>query len=501
MPKKSGGSVESNLGISLTILRAVRGLTQQELGQLAGVRAPSLSDYELGKMVPGLRTLKLLLGAMDLPLSALEETEQFVERMNTRSLSRMSRREVDTEGVSFEIGRVAILFARTLFGLTGGCHREGTPASDEEAQLYPSPLEESRVPELWQKLRGLSPAARISFVERDSSFRNAALACFISKESITAAASDPKRAVSLAELSVAVARQLEGPPVFKGRLVGYALAHLANAEHAAGSLPAADRIFTESESFWRPWSPDVPDSLDDATVYAMKASLRRAQGRFAEALALNDQALASRGAETIRCQLLISKGYTLDECGDLRGAVAAFEEAALSLTGTEEPRVVLALRHNLADALSKAGQYVEARARIPEVKRLAARVGGDLDFARVQWVEGRVEAGLGRTDTAVSLLQQVRGTFMSKGIVLDAALVTLELACLYIGQGRTSTARDLARNLASLFQAQALPREALAALQLFRQAAESEVLTGELTERLLAYLRRSRYNPDLRFEG
>ncbi len=371
---------------------------------------------------------------------------------------------------------------------------------DTEASSLPSQDEESQVPDLWQALKVLAPAARTAMVQNDIVFRNSALACFLCKESISAARADPKQAVVLGELAVSIARQIEAPPTFKVRLLGYALAHLGNAEHAAGSASAADRRFAESDSLWTPWSLQAPDSLDDAVIYAMKASLRRAQGRFSEAIALNDLALASRGSQEIRSQLLISKGYTLDESGDLAGAIAALEEAASCLTGTEDPRVVLSLWHNLADALSKAGQFAEAKALIPEVKLLAARAGGDLDFARVQWVEGRVEAGLGNQDAALSLLQQVRGVFMSRGIALDAALVTLELVCLYLGNGRIATVKDLARNLASLFKAQALPRETLVALQLFRQAAESEKVTVDLVERLLDYLRRSRSHPELRFE-
>jgi transcriptional regulator with XRE-family HTH domain len=495
MPKKPSESTESSFGVALTLLRVIRGLTQEELGRRSGVRSASISQYEAAKVDPELRTLKQLLDAMHLPLSAVEEAENFVARIQGLSLSKSST----DESLSVEVGRVATLFARTLLELARD-HGSEAASSEEIVQPLPSSEDEDRVNGLWQELRNLSHTARMVRVRDDLAFRNAALAHFLSKESIAAAGVDPTRAVALSELAVSIARQVAAPSTFKARLLGYALAHLANAEHAAGSLPIADRIFAESESLWTPWSPDAPDSLDDATIYALKASLRRAQGRFAEAITLNDLALASRGNEAIRCQLLISKGYTLDESGDLTGAILSLEEATASLAGTEEPRVVLALRHNLADALSKAGQFAEAKALIPEVKRLAARAGGDLDFARVQWVEGRIEAGLGREEAAIVLLQQSRGVFMSRAIALDAALVTLELAFIYIGCGRTATVKDLARNLASLFKAQALPKETLAALQLFRQAAEAEAVTAEFVKRLVSYLRRSKYMPGLRFE-
>jgi tetratricopeptide (TPR) repeat protein len=275
--------------------------------------------------------------------------------------------------------------------------------------------------------------------------------------------------------------------------------HLANALRVKGDLPAAERTAAESEHCWIPREEGSPDPLDDATYYALQASLRRTQGHFAEAIALHDKALSSPGADALRPELLVSKAYTLDEYGDVEGVARTLEEAASCLTGAEDPRLVLALRHNLVDALSKAGNFSEAKELLPEVKRLAAVAGTDLDHARVQWVEGRIAAGLGNSEQGVSLLLKARGVLMSEGIALDAALVTLELASLYLSGGRMGTVKDLARNLATLFQAQALPRETLAALQLFRQAAEAEQVTTDLIDRLLSYLRKARYNPRLKF--
>lgn len=498
MPKKSADRTGTDLGMALAILRTIRGLTQQELAQLSGVRGPSISEYESGKIVPGLRTLMQILRALDLPLSALEETEHFIARMRSRSVSTAAEGgPAELEAVSSEVGRVAALFARTLLGINRDHDEEASFKTTADTSIPAD--EESRVPELWNILQELSPAARVSLVEQDPAFRNAALARFLTKESIAAAGTDPKAAVSLAELAVSIARRAEGPG--SARLLGYALAHAANAKRASGDLAAAERIFAESGKHWSPWRQDAPDLLDDATYHALRASFRRTQGRFDEALALHDLALESRGADAIRCELLVSKAYTLDEYGDLAGVVETLRKAAECQTGAEDPRLLFALRHNLLDALSKAGYFKEAKALLPEVKRLVAKAGGDLHFARVQWVEGRIEAGLGNLNEAVALLKRVRGVFMSEEIALDAALVTLELAVLLINQGKTATVKDLARNLATLFRAQALPRESLAALQLFRQAAEAEAVTAELAERLVAYLRRSRYNPELRFEA
>lgn len=60
------------VGTRLAILRLVRGWSQGELGRRAKLRAGTVSDYERGKMVPGLLALQRLLDAMGYRLSDLE---------------------------------------------------------------------------------------------------------------------------------------------------------------------------------------------------------------------------------------------------------------------------------------------------------------------------------------------------------------------------------------------------------------------------------------------
>ena len=83
----------------------------------------------------------------------------------------------------------------------------------------------------------------------------------------------------------------------------------------------------------------------------------------------------------------------------------------------------------------------------------------------------------------------------------DVALALLEEAVLLLDAGRKAEAKALARELAEVFESKGAHREALAALRLFREAAEREEATAELTSRLLRYLFRARHDPELRFEA
>jgi hypothetical protein len=135
---------------------------------------------------------------------------------------------------------------------------------------------------------------------------------------------------------------------------------------------------------------------------------------------------------------------------------------------------------------------------LPEVKLLSRK---ELDRIRLRWTEGRIAAGLGRIQQGIDLLTQVRAEFVSRKIWFDAALVTLELAVVFLRQGRTDMVKTLAIHLTPIFQSNGVQKEALAALTLCRKAAEQEKVTLDLAERLVAFLRKAQHDPELKFQS
>jgi hypothetical protein len=134
-------------------------------------------------------------------------------------------------------------------------------------------------------------------------------------------------------------------------------------------------------------------------------------------------------------------------------------------------------------------------------RRLALGLGNELDLVRVRWLEGRLAAGLARWAEAAAALEEVQGYFAAGAHALDAALATLELAAVYAEQGRPREVRGLARQAAPLLEALGVEREARAALELFRQAAEAERLSAERAWRVARFFERARHDPRLRFEA
>ncbi len=129
------------------------------------------------------------------------------------------------------------------------------------------------------------------------------------------------------------------------------------------------------------------------------------------------------------------------------------------------------------------------------VRELAGALGDEVFLIRVVWLEGRIAAGLGRTEEALRLLVQARRELGRRNLMADAALVLLEEAFLLLNAGRSIG--GLGKELARLLDSKGIHREALAALRLFQKAAESETANPEMIRRLLGYLYRARYDQGL----
>src|SRR5436309_3888485 len=84
-----------DLAVTLSILRIIRRWSQSELAEAAGVTNSAISDYERGKVDPQTQTLQKLVRALGLPLSALDQTQAFIQMIRAQ----MDRHgEEDSEG-------------------------------------------------------------------------------------------------------------------------------------------------------------------------------------------------------------------------------------------------------------------------------------------------------------------------------------------------------------------------------------------------------------------
>jgi tetratricopeptide (TPR) repeat protein len=371
-------------------------------------------------------------------------------------------------------------------------------ASGEEA--VPAAEDRAEAEELWKSLAKLTPGRRRLKVERERRYWQWALAERVAAESERAAAHQADQAVELASLALRIAELALVSEIFRSRLQGYVLGFMGNALRVQGDLPGAEEAFLRSEQLWEAGAAADPGLLDGSRLLDLKASLRRNQGRFEEALSLLDQALKASGSEEAQGRCRIKKANTLKRMGDSKGAIAELRQAERLTERSADPRLPFLVRFTLANNLRELERYAEAQELLPEVRAQAERLGNELDRVRVVWLHGRVGAALGRREEALAALEQVRRYFTTKRIAFDAALATLELAVLELEAGRTAEAKRLAAGMLWIFKAQGVHQEALAALRLFCEAAQREEATAGLARRVADFLHKARHNPELRFE-
>jgi transcriptional regulator with XRE-family HTH domain len=475
------------LSLALDILRTRQGWTQKELAAATGIPANLLSDYERGRKTLTQERLESLLKAMGLqPSSALRAAMRFLQDEAVREPDPPGPESRQIEAVAAESGRMIAEVTRSLMTLWT------TQGQALEARR------EAR--DLWEGLKRKDAARRRLLVEKVAKYRNWALSELLCEESIKAAGDSADRALELANLALRVAELAPGEEAWRQRVQGYAWAHVGNARRVKGDLPSADEAFGRAQKLWSAGAWADAGLLNEARALGLRASLLRDQRRLTEALELLDQALAvDKTGETK--YLFLNQAKLFEETEDFRRAVNVLRKLSPLIESEGETRLLFVVKHNLAVSLCALGEYEEVSQHLPNLKRLALRLNNDLDLLRVQWLEGRLLAGVGKSDEAIETFFSVRKELISRGVAYDAALVSLEVAVIYLEGGRIEAVKNLARQMASVFRLQGIHREALAALKLFRDAAERELVTLELAQKIVRYLRQAKNDPSLHFES
>jgi tetratricopeptide (TPR) repeat protein len=481
----------SPLGSVLRSLRLASGLKSSEAARILGMRPVRL--YRLEQDLKGRLTkdrVEELLARLDIPPEAVDAA---LYAFDLAFSPELPGSPVDPTPAEWS----CILRAAISAG-TGALEATRKTLTANIRQERASRARQ-RAASLWEALRALPPGRRRLAVETERRHWTWALAERLCEESVRRAAHRADEAVELARLGLRAAELAPESEPWRSRLLGWVWAFVANSRRVQGDLPGAEEGFLCSDRLLEAGAAADPDLLDGMRPLELKATLRRYQGRFDEALALLDQALKANGSQEARGRVLIYKANTLKLMGDFELALAELCQAERLLKSSQNDRLVLVVQHSLAHSLWQLGRYEEAEALLPEARKRAIGTGNELDLVRVLWVEGGVAAGLGRREQALTALGQVRRHFNAHRIAYDAALVSLELAVLYLEEGRVGEVKRLAEEMYWIFKDQGVRQEASAALRLFYEAARKEEATAELARRLVEYLTKARHNPALRF--
>jgi len=358
--------------------------------------------------------------------------------------------------------------------------------------------------ELLQDLLSQPEVAQRALLATTELYQSADLGQLAMQEAARMGVEAPDSALSLAELAVAILESLpssahQNRHRNKDKLA-QALAVLGNCQKICSDFQGAAESFVRAEEALALGTGDVRHR---ARLLQIRSQYLADRGQLQEALKdLEDALSIYRGANERHNEgrTLIGKGRALGCSGYVEEAIPCIRRGLELIDERRDLRLVLVAKHNLVEYLSNCGFHVEAHDLLTETRELHARLSNRVDLIRFKWLEGKVARDLERMGTAEELLLQAKRYFVEQEIAYDAALVSLDLAMVYLKQARIVELKELAGEMVTIFSGLGVQRELFAAMAFFNKAKEIEQsatmgLLQELIEILDKARQRVAYQP------
>lgn len=362
--------------------------------------------------------------------------------------------------------------------------------------------ERAAAPGLFVELMKLAPEQRRLLIRNSLRFRTWGICELLLERCIETTGQQPVAAEELALLALEITAHLGS--AYRANLIqdlqARGWAYLGNTRRVRSDFSGAETCFLKADACLK---QGTRDPIELAIFLELKASLRRAQRRFDEALGLLRRAYtifkrAGHAHRAGRC--LVTMDTIHCYAGYPERGIPLLYQAIEMIDADRNPRLELCARHNLIDDLADVGRYLEAQKLYRDTRARYRSFPDDVTQLRRKWVKGKISLGLGRVIQAERLLLAVRDGFIVEDRAYDAALVSLEIANLYARKGRPADLKRLSQEMLPIFSSLQIHREALAALTFLRKAMDAEQASFELVSRVAKYLRRAEHDPELRFE-
>jgi tetratricopeptide (TPR) repeat protein len=310
---------------------------------------------------------------------------------------------------------------------------------------------------------------------------------------------DRKRGVELAHSALDalnVAEGWTGEAHTDERAFGYAV--VGNHHRLAFDLGESEKWFQEATRLLPACQGEK--SLVFAQVNQLKVSLLWWQHRVGEAIKLINVVIPiirEHESAELLARTLQLKGEIYLFSGYLRKAIPLFS-AAIGLSGAiDDPYVVFSSHFNLTYLYTRMSKSLEASAQYEEVKKLWSTV--ELSPSHLAWLEGAVQSVNKQYDKAEAAYLEAREGFIAQGLGLYAALASLELALIYLEQGKLQEAYSTATSTIPAISRYGCHKEAISALAILQEASRARDIEKAAIRKVLQHLEQIRRDPTAPF--
>lgn len=341
------------------------------------------------------------------------------------------------------------------------------------------------VPELLlAELESLSPEEQIRRGGSDPRYAQPQLVHYLSDRSHAIRYHAPDEMLHLADLARTVAEacvpEAAGGELRLADLRAWAWGHYGNALRVCGQLREAEEALTRAAKLREEGTGDPPLR---ATLLEKMASLSTFQRRFEAAISLAEaaaQIYRDLGETHMLASALVQQAIAALYSGETESAVDTLNRAIPLIDHEGDPHLLLAACHNLVHCYLGLDRPEQALSIYSETRDLYKEFSDSLIQLRIGWQEGQLLRELGHLREAESALLQARSGFMERGLMYEVAVVSLDLAALYVRLHSIEEVRQIAVAAVPIFRALGVDREALASLLQLQQVADQEQEALEL---------------------
>ncbi len=418
----------------------------------------------------------------------------------------INEHRIDCDGCETFLSEIKLTI-EALGGLNRGSHVD--PMRPELLSAFRMWSNSEEKVNLSRKVKNLSTVLDLSEFERESAIAGlehddaVTLGLLAVEEASRLSVRDPSRAIEVAGLAVEVLKNatqnLQLHRASENDHLVRAWSILGNCRRICSDFPGAAQAFKEAK---RALDRGTGELAQRALFYQIRAQYFADRGRFADSTDDLDKAIGvyrETGDKHNEGRTLIGKAKVLGSFGELEEAIPLLVQGLELIDPQQDRRLELVGKHNLVQYLAESGSWKEAFKLLPETRRLHQELGNPVDLIRFQWLEGKIALDLEDLGVAESAFVEAKRYFVEKGMAYDAALVSLDLAMVFLKQARIAELKVLAAEMVTIFRALGIPREVLAALAFFNRALEIEqTATVGLLQELLETLEKTRQREECR---
>jgi len=302
---------------------------------------------------------------------------------------------------------------------------------------------------------------------------------------------DPKQMLRFAGLAAEAADRLDpekygAPETFDLRAKAWG--EYANACRVSDDLVQAEGAIGRALELRKQGSGSEPLR---ARLAELTASILSHQRQFPAAFQALDLAYSihrKQGDLQSAARVLVQRGIYTGRSGDPEQGIQILAQALRQISEDDDPKLRFHVLHNILLFRVERGEFRAASLQLFEMRPLYARHAGAVDLVKLRGIEGKIAAGLGEWDKAERAFLQVREEFEKRGQIYHSAVLGLELAAVWLRQGKTESVRNLVAETLEVFRSRYVARESIAALLMLRDALERDLATLELVAMVASVL-------------